>query len=62
MSEKKRRLPHCWLCKKEGSCVDGSMKLVWVEEGHGIYLCPEHYENKEEIVRQYLAEREKWKK
>lgn len=53
----KRRLPHCWVCKKEGSCADGTMKLAEVEEGHSIYLCPKHYENREAIIQLYLKER-----
>lgn len=57
-----KRLPHCWLCKKEGSCADGTMKTAKVEEGHYIYLCPEHYEKRTEIVAQYIREDENWKK
>ena len=56
------RLPHCIVCKKEGDCRKGTMIVAEVKLGYAIYLCPEHYKQKEEIVKYYLASMEKSKK
>jgi len=56
------RLPHCYVCKEEGDCSKGTMFCVKVEEGVSIYLCPSHYENREEIIAHYLKQREKRRK
>ena len=56
------RLPHCIVCKKEGDCRKGTMMVAEVKLGYAIYLCPEHYKQKEEIVKYYLASMEKSKK
>jgi len=51
--------PHCYVCKKEGDCSKGTMKVAKVDENMGIYLCPEHYENKEEVISAFWKERKK---
>jgi hypothetical protein len=55
--KKKQRYPRCFICHKEGDCSKNTMKLHEVEEKVSIYLCPTHYEVKEDAEKLYWSRR-----
>jgi len=51
------RLPHCYLCHKEGDCSKGTMKSFEVEEGISVYLCSDHFNSTQEAIELYYAQK-----